>query len=191
MKKLFLTIVSGLILSAFAPNNTVVWQGDNSHTKVGFTITHLQLSEIDGYFKNVSATITGTKEDFSDAIAEFTAQSNSIFTDNDQRDAHLKGEDFFEADKFTTISFKSTSIKKAKSGNLIVSGNLTMRGITKPVTLSATAKVGINPMSNKKTAGFRITGKIKRTDFNLGAKFPNAMLSNEVAIYANAEFVKQ
>ena len=175
---------------SFAPNSTT-WTVDPTHTKIGFTVTHMLVSDIDGYFKNVTTSVTCKKEDFTDAVVEFTAQSNSIFTDNEQRDGHLKSPDFFDVEKYNTISFKSTSFEKAPGNNYTIKGDLTIHGITKQVILTAIAKVGENPMSKKTLAGFKITGEIKRTDFNLGASIPSAIVSNEVAIVANVELIEQ
>ena len=119
-----------------------------------------------------------------------TGQVESINTDNEKRDEHLKSAEFFDASKFATITFKSTSFKKSGK-NYKVKGNLTLHGVTKPVELEAVVRTGTNPMSGKEVAGFKITGKIKRADFDLGSKYGAPMLSDEVQITANAEFGKE
>ena len=90
------------------------WTLDKAHAKLGFSITHLLVSDVEGSFKSIDATITSTKEDFSDAVIEFKGDAASITTDNTDRDTHLKSADFFEVEKFTSLSFKSTSIKKGE-----------------------------------------------------------------------------
>jgi len=190
MSKVIFTFILGLAAMSSVPNTTT-WSADPAHTKVGFTVTHMLVSDVGGYFKNVTASVSCTKDDFTDAVAEFTAQTNSVFTDNEQRDGHLKSSDFFDAEKYSTISFKSISFKKASGNNYTISGDLTIHGVTKPVILTAIAKVSENPISKKTIAGFKITGEIKRTDFNLGATIPAVIVSNEVAIVANAELIKQ
>lgn len=194
MKKLFLPALAIVLGSLFAFTHVekAVWKYDSAHAKVGFSISHMMISDVDGAFKNVEATVTTTKDDFSDAIAEMTAQVNSVNTDNDQRDEHLRGADFFDAEKFPSIEFKSTSFKKADADNVYtVTGNLTMHGVTKPVVLTAIARTGIHFMTKKDIAGFKITGKINRKDFGIGVQTPGAMLGEEVSIVANAEFIKE
>jgi polyisoprenoid-binding protein YceI len=194
MKKTILiaaTAVSLTALFAFKSDEPASWSVDNAHTKVGFSTTHLMVSDVEGYFKKVTATIKTSKMDFSDAVAEMTAQVNSVFTDNEQRDGHLQSPDFFDAAKFPTITFKSTSFKKGTGNNYTVTGNLTMHGVTKPVTLNAMARIAENPMSKKTTAGFKITGKINRKDFGIGASIPSEMVGEEIDLIINAEFIKE
>src|ERR1700744_1760526 len=150
-------LLAGLMLSAASYAQT--WSIDKGHSRVGFAITHLGINEIDGDFKTFEGKITTSKPDFSDATVELTADVNSINTDVDARDKHLKSADFFDAEKNPTLTFKSTSFKKGKGKDYTVTGNLTLHGVTKPVTLKATL-VGnaTNPMSKKELAGFRITG---------------------------------
>jgi len=186
---LFAVVVTALL--AFKPVEQSTWEADKAHSKLGFVITHLMVSDVEGSFKNFSAKVSGSKDDFSDAVVELTADVASVNTDNDQRDAHLKGADFFDAAKYPTLTFKSTSVKKASGNKYKVAGNLSFHGVTKPVTLDATLRgVTVNPMSKKSVAGFKVSGTIKRSDFNFGSKYPNAMLSDEVTLNANTEFVK-
>ena len=120
-----------------------------------------------------------------------TAGVSSVNTDNDMRDGYLKSADFFDAVKYPSIEFKSTSFKPTKTaGTYEVKGNLTMHGITKAVILSAIAKTGINPQNQKTIAGFKISGKINRKDFGLGSSMPSAVVGEDVEIFANAEFIK-
>lgn len=193
MKKftlLFAVLATALL--AFQPIESTTWEADKAHSKLGFLVTHLMVSDVEGSFKNFSATVTGSKEDFSDAVVTLTADVASVSTDNDQRDAHIKGEDFFDAAKFPTLTFKSTSVKKASGNKYKVAGNLSFHGVTKPVVLDAILRgITVNPMSKKSVAGFKVSGTIKRSDFNFGAKYPNAMLSDEVTLNANTEFVKK
>ena len=193
MKKLtlFATVAITAIFFAFTVVTNTTWTYDNNHAKVGFTVTHMMISDVEGSFKKATATLTTTKEDFTDAVVEMTADANSINTDNEKRDAHLQSADFFDVTQFPTLIFKSTSFKKTKTANTyVVKGNLTMHGVTKPVTLSAFAKTGTNPMSKKTVAGFKITGKLKRSDYGIGGGTPSAIVSDEVLINANAEFIK-
>ncbi len=188
MKKITI-IAAGLLLSAnsFAQS----WSIDKGHSRIGFGITHLMINEINGNFKSFEGKITSSKEDFNDATIEFSADMNSINTDVEARDKHLKSPDFFDAATNPTVTFKSVSFKKEKGNEYKLTGNLTMHGVTKSVTLKAVL-VGkaTNPMSKKEMAGFRITGTINRGDFSIGASMPAAMLSEVVNITANTEFSK-
>jgi len=185
MKKVGLSIVI-LLFAVTAFSQT--WVSDASHSRLGFTISHLMISDIAGNFKQFEIKAVSSKPDYSDAKIELTAQIASINTDNDKRDEHLNGEDFFDAKKFSTLNFKSTSLKKMKGKNFKLSGDLTMHGITKPVVLDL-AFVGkvINPMSKKEIVVFNIRGKLKRSDFAIGSKYPAAMVGDEVTLIANAE----
>lgn len=192
MKKLFLLVaVLSTALFAFKSVAPPSWEADTAHSKLGFVVTHLLITDVEGSFKNFQSKITAEKPDFSDAVVELTAEVNSVNTDNDKRDEHLKGADFFDAAKFPQLTFKSTSVKKVSANKYKVNGNLTFHGVTKPVTLDATLRgVTTNPMSKKATAGFKVSGTIKRADFGFGTKYANAMLSDEVTLNANTEFVK-
>ena len=188
MKKVTI-LLTGLVLSAASYAQT--WSIDKGHSRVGFGITHLSINEIDGDFKTFEGKITTSKPDFADATIEFTADVNSINTDVEARDKHLKSADFFDAEKNPTLTFKSTSFKKEKGKEYKVTGNLTLHGVTKPVTLTAIlVGTATNPMSKKEMAGFRITGSIKRTDYGIAASMPETMLSEKVELVANTEFSK-
>jgi len=183
-------ITTGLFSFTAAQMST--WNYDSAHAKVGFSVSHMTLSDCDGYFKDVTATVKASKADLTDAVAEMTAQVSSVNTDNQKRDEHLVSADFFDAAKYPTINFKSTSFKKAKLPNAyVISGNLTMHGVTKPVSFAAVIKTGTNPYSKKETAGFKVTGKINRKDFGIAESTPAAMVGEDVSININAEFIKE
>jgi polyisoprenoid-binding protein YceI len=188
MKKT-IVVFAGLLLSAASYAQT--WSIDKGHSRVGFGITHLTINEIEGDFKSFDGKITSSKEDFSDATIEFSADVNSVNTDVEARDKHLRSADFLDAEKNPKLTFKSTSFKKESGKEYKVTGNLTLHGVTRPVTLTAVL-VGkaTNPMSKKEMAGFKITGNIKRTDFGIGATMPETMLSENVKLNANTEFSK-
>ncbi|WP_432708581.1 YceI family protein [Pedobacter sp.] len=193
MKKLVLfAAVLSTTLFAFKPAAEFIWGADTAHSKLGFEITHLMISDVQGSFKKFESKITASKDDFSDAVVELSADVNSVNTDNEKRDAHLLNADFFDAEKYPTLTFKSTSFKKVATNKYKVAGNLTFHGVTKPVVLDATLRGISNNQATKKTiAGFKVTGTIKRSDFNFGTKYATAMLSDEVMLNANTEFVKK
>ena len=192
MKKVFLSLAAGLLsLATFAQT----WSLDKAHSNVSFTITHMMISDVDGSFKSYDAKLTSSKVDFSDAVFEFSAEVGSINTSNDMRDGHLKGADFFDAAKYSAVTFKSTSIKKAKGQNYTISGNLTMHGVTKHVKLVAIGAVKAvkDPWGNIKT-GFRVTGVVNRKDFgltwNAALEAGGVVVSEEVTITCNIELTK-
>lgn len=190
MKKTLITLFTAVGLLAFKPvaDN---WTVDSAHSKLGFTVTHMLVSDVEGQFKNFTATITSSKDDFSDAVVELSADVASVTTDNDGRDNHIKGADFFNAAQFPKMTFKSTSFQKTGDKTYKVTGNLTLKGVTKPVVLDATFRgVYTNQMNKKTVAGFKVSGTVKRKDFGIGANFPSAAVSDEVTLVANTEFIK-
>lgn len=190
MKKI--TCFAFLLAASISTFAQTSWKSDKAHSQLKFDIQHLGVSTVSGAFTDFDATVTAAKPDFSDAAFELTAQATSINTGIEQRDNHLRSADFFDAANIPTLTFKSTSLKKVSEGKYKVTGDLTLHGVTKPVTLDLWYRGTIeNPMSKKPTAGFRVTGSIKRGDFGIGAKFPAGALSEEVAIFADGEFVKQ
>jgi len=182
-----------IFLTLFALGATAqTWSVDKAHSKLGFSVTHLMVSSVEGNFNTFDAKITSSKEDFSDAVVELTADINSIDTDNEQRDNHLKSPDYFDAAKFSTASFKSTAFKKVADKKYKLVGNLTLRGVTKPVELDVVFNgTAVHPYTKKTIAGFKVSGTIKRTDFEIAPSTPGAALSDEVNIETNAEFVKE
>ncbi len=192
MKKIAIIILvaSTALLFSFKPTEKTTWILDKSHAKVGFTVVHILISEVEGWFKTFDASLTTTKDDFSDAQVEMTAYVNSINTENEQRDTLLKSPDFFDAEKYPTIVFKSKTFTKTDAQNYKVTGDITMHGITKKIVLDVVSKTAINPMSKKTIAGFKITGTLNRSDFNIGTATGSSIISDEVTIIANAEFIK-
>ncbi|MCC9138479.1 YceI family protein [Pontibacter silvestris] len=190
MKNLLILVFAVLSLSAFTTLNSV-WKNDDAHSQLSFTVSHLGIADVTGTFNDFDATVTSSKPDFSDASFEMTAKTASINTRVEDRDKHLKSADFFNVEKYPTLTFKSTSVKKADKNNYKLKGNLTLNGVTKPVTMDLVYRGTVeNPMSKKQTAGFQVTGTIKRSDFNLGNGFPAPMISDEVRIKADGEFVQ-
>ena len=189
MKKIILSAAALFLLATAGFSQT--WNWDKAHSQLFFGITHMGINDITGTFSDVTAKITSSKDDFSDAVVELTADINSINTGNEQRNTHLKSPDFFDAAKFGSLTFKSTSFSKTSGKNYEVKGDLTFHGVTKPVVLKATFNGTIvNPQSKKTVGGWKVTGTIKRMDFGIATGFPATMLSDDVALTANAEFVK-
>lgn len=144
----------------------VKWKVDQAHSNVKFSVTHMVVSEVEGYFRNFEGTVEHTKADLSDAKILFTVDVNSINTDNERRDGHLKSDDFFNAEKFPKMKFESTSFTPAGGKKYKLTGNLTIRDITKPVTFDVTYNGSVTN-GGKTKSGFKATTTINRFDYNL------------------------
>jgi len=187
MKKIALAILLATTTTASFAQTT--WKSDPMHSQLKFDISHMGVSTVSGAFTDFAATILSEKKDFSDAKFELTAQASSINTGIEARNKHLKNADFFDVEQFPTLTFQTTSLKKVSGDKYKLSGNLTMHGVTKPVTMDLTYRGTVqNPRSKKDLAGFHMSGEILRSDFGLGAKFPEPMLGEKVMIIADGEF---
>lgn len=190
MKKLTLALSAFVLLTAFTAT-TGTWKSDDPHSQLGFTVTHLGIADVSGTFNDFDVEVSSAKPDFSDAVFTLTAQVASIDTRVEARDNHLKSADFFDVAKYPTLQFKSTGLTKSGKNTFKVTGDLTLHGVTKPVTMDLTYRGTVeNPMSKKQTAGFTVSGVIKRSDFVVGNGFPAPMISDEVRIKADGEFVQ-
>ena len=189
MKKISLL----LLMSVFSfYGSAQTWKNDKNHSQLKFDITHLGVSTVSGAFTDFEATITTSKPDFSDAVFTLTAKTASINTGVDRRNEHLKSADFFDVATIPELSFKSTGIKGTGKDRYQLTGDLTMHGVTKAVTLDLWNRgIYVNPQNKKQLAGFRATGVVKRADFGIGPKFSPPMLSEEVTIIADGEFGQQ
>jgi polyisoprenoid-binding protein YceI len=191
MKKIsYILAALSITLLSFIKLQSSIWALDTIHSNLRFSVTSLQISEIEGTFKMTKSTITAQKEDFSDAVVLMTADASTIDTENTDRDTHLKSADFFDTAKYPAITFKSNRFEKTSENKYKVTGDLTMHGITKEIVLEAVARYGTHPMSKKTLAGFKVTGTIKRSDFGIASSTPVAMLNDEVSIVANAQYAK-
>lgn len=172
-----------------------IWKIDPLHSEVEFKIRHLMISNVTGYFGTFDATVESSNDDFTDAKITFETDVNSISTKNDQRDEHLKTEDFFHAAQYPKITFTSTGVAKKGSDEYKVTGDLTIRGVTKPVELDVEFN-GIQKDAYGQTkAGFEVKGKINRKDFGLTynavTETGGIMLSDEVKLIAGVQLTKQ
>jgi len=187
-KTIILCVIALLSTAAFAQST---WKNDPMHSKLGFTVTHLMVSDVDGIFKDFTCTISASKPDFSDAKFQLTVNTTSINTDVDYRDKDLRSPNYFDVAKFPTMTFTSTGITRAAANHYKLTGNLTLKGVTKPVTMDLWYRGTItNPMSKKDDAGFKLTGVIRRSDFAFASQAGTTMLSDEITINANGEFAK-
>jgi polyisoprenoid-binding protein YceI len=168
-----------------------VWTIDNTHSGVGFQIRHF-VSKVRGKFKDVKGTITADESAWQNAVVDVEISTASISTDNDRRDAHLRSPDFFAADSFPTIRFRSTRIERNGDAAKIY-GDLTIRGVTRPVVLDGTM-TGIMKSAQGDRVGFEAAATINRLDYgvkwNRAAEAGGAMLGDEVKIEINVEAVR-
>lgn len=178
-----------IILPLVASAQTTTWASDPAHSRLGFTVKHLSVSEISGYFGDFQTTVSYAKADMSDMKVKVTAKISSINTGIEMRDNHLKSADFFDAEKYPELTFVSTSFKKVDDKHGKLEGELTFHGVTKPITLDVTYYGTVtNPMNSNETAGFKITGKVNRQDYGVGTGFADNFISDTVHIVADAEF---
>ncbi len=194
MKKISSILAGALMLASVGVNAQSKWTVDGSHSNVKFSVSHLVISEVEGSFTKFDGTIDAPGADFNNAQINFTVDVNSVNTDNEGRDKHLKGDDFFNAEKFPKMTFKSTSFKKGKGNNYTLEGNLTIRDITKKVKFDVTyGGTMVDPWGNTK-AGFKTTAKISRKEFGLlwskVTEAGGAVVGDEVTMILKLEFGK-
>ena len=174
-------IVCLITYSAVAQTN---WKIDPVHSSIQFDVTHLVVSTVTGSFTEFSGNLTSSGETFENSKVECSVNVNSIDTENLTRDKHLKEDDFFNAQKSPSISFKSTSFKKTGDNQYKIEGDLTIRDVTKTVSFMATNSGTVN--TGKKTiSGFKVTGQINRFDFNL--KWDDTLDSGSLVVGENVD----
>lgn len=143
------------------------WKIDAAHTNVNFTVSHMVIAEVTGSFKEFEGTVTASKDDFSDAQISVSIKTASINTENNDRDNHLRSADFFDAANHPVITFISTKAESIGNGKLAITGDLTMRGVTKRVVLDAKFKgQAVNPWGQL-VAAFKASAVIKRKEWGL------------------------
>jgi len=174
---------------AFAQTST--WVPDKAHSEVGFTVVHLGLSKVRGHFGNIGGKILWNDADITKSSVDVTIDVNTVDTGVSGRDADLKSDHFFDVAQFPTATFTSTSV--VKNGNkLTVTGNLTLHGVTKPVTLEVEGPTGPIPgMDHKPHSGFSGTTTVSRTAFGVGSKLPAAVVSDDVQLTVDLDVAKQ
>ena len=171
------------------------WTIDPAHSEIGFKIKHLVISTVSGKFTSFEGKLEGDPEDFTQSQISFTADIDSINTGNEQRDGHLKSGDFFDAAKHPKLSFSSTAIVNKNGSDYKVTGDLTIRGTTKPIILNVDFGGIQNNMYGQTVAGFEITGKINRQEYGLTwsavTEAGGIVVSDDVKLAIDAELVKQ
>jgi len=195
MKKL-LSIMATLLLISNISFAQVKWSVDPAHTNVRFEVNHLGISFVDGEFTKLDGNIeTKDSTSFENAKVEFEIDVNSINTRVEARDQHLKSDDFFSAEKFPKMTLKNATLKKSGKGKYKLAGELTIKGVTKPVSFNVIQNNGIitDPWS-KTRAGFTASTVINRFDYNISYddKLPSGVpaVAADIEITVNVEVVK-
>lgn len=181
-------LAAALVLaSASAFASTEAYTIDGSHTQANFTWTHFGFSNPSAGFNKISGMINFDAGNPVQSSVDVTIAIDSLNTQVEKLDEHLKKADFFDAEKFPTATFKSSKIAKAAGKDMFaVTGDLTIHGVTKPVTIDAKLnRADVHPMSKKPTVGFDGSVTIKRSDFGMGAYVPN--VSDEIRIHITTE----
>jgi polyisoprenoid-binding protein YceI len=174
---------------------SITWKIDPAHSEIQFKVKHLMITTVTGYFRKFDCEVISETEDFNSTTSiKFTADIDSIETNNEQRDTHLKSEDFFNAEKYGQVIFVGTKYD-ALNNSATLYGNLTVRGITKPIRLDVDfAGLVVDPYGQKK-AGFTVNGRISRKEFELKwnavTEGGSVVVSDEVKIHAEVQLVKQ
>ncbi len=192
MNKLILS--AALTLSSFALAST--WEIDTAHAAGNFSVKHMMVSNVNGTLGDVTGKVEVDDKDITKSKVEASIDMNGINTKQAKRDEHLKSPDFFDVAKFPTTTFKSTKIEKGQGNKLKVTGDLTMRGVTKSVVLDGeiTPEV-VNPFSGAKARGFSGTTTVNRKDFGLtwnkALEAGGVMVGEDVKVSVEAELVKK
>lgn len=171
-----------------------IWNIDPSHSEIQFKVKHLVISTVTGRFNSFSGKAETSGEDFENAKITFEADIDSIFTNNADRDAHLKSDDFFNAEKFPKISFESSSFKKTGDNSYKLTGNLTMRDVTKEVALDVEYGGMVTDPYGQTKAGFEISGAVSRKEFGLNwnaiTEAGSVVVADNIALQLNVQLVK-
>jgi polyisoprenoid-binding protein YceI len=182
MKKMNL-IAAFMLVAGFATAQAT-WKVDKGHSNIQFTVIHNLIAEVNGQFKEFDGTIVSEGDSFKGTNVEFIIKTASISTGIENRDNHLKGEDFFDAEKFPDIKFKG--ILQREDGVYTLVGDLTMRDVTKKVTFDVTYRGSVDTGKGIR-AGFRVNGKINRLDY--GVKWSNKLASGELVVADEVELI--
>ncbi len=171
------------------------WVVDPAHSEIQFKVKHLMITTVTGYFRDYNIEVETDEDDFTKASSIiFTAKTSSIDTNNSQRDTHLKSDDFFNAEKFDVVKFVGKSFAKAGE-NYELQGDLTIRDITKPLTLEVEYGGIVTDPYGQTKAGFTVDGKIKRKEFNLTwdavTEAGQVVVSNDIRIHCEVQLIKQ
>lgn len=183
------------VIMTFAVSAQNAWTVDPVHSNVKFSVTHLLVSEVEGNFKVYTGAIRSSTADFANSVVEFSVDANSINTENEMRDNHLKSADFFNAAQYPKMSFKTTAWKKVGPQNYTLEGDLTIRDVTKPISFAVVYGGTMQDGYGNTKAGFKATAVINRFDFGLKwnslTEAGGAVVGKDVRITLNLQFVQK
>ncbi|MFT4790491.1 MAG: polyisoprenoid-binding protein YceI [Arcticibacterium sp.] len=170
--------------------NNTNWTIDNTHSEIAFKVKHMMISTVTGHFEDFESNAKTDGDNFNNAIIAFSAKTNSINTKNNDRDTHLKSDDFFNSEQYPEMTF----VSKSFTGEQLI-GDLTIRDVTKEITLNAELNgIAVDPYGQTK-AGFEIKGEINRKDFNLTwsavTEAGSIVVSDKVKLVIDLQFIKQ
>lgn len=189
MKKTTLSLL--FLITSVCGFSQSVWTLDPGHSRVGFTVTHHMISEVDGYFRTFEGKMSATKEDLSDAVFELTVQMASLNTENEMRDGHLKSPDIFDVVKFPVMTFKSTAFKQISGNRYKMTGDLTIKGVTKALSLDVTmVGPGKNERAKRFEMGVKGVGTLSRLAYGVGVNLDTFSVSDDVELRVTGEFDK-
>ena len=191
---MYLFVIIGMFILSPAWSQKT-WKVDPAHSNILFSVTHLVISEVEGSFSKYSGTLVANEDDFTDAVIVFNVDVNSINTNNEMRDNHLKSDDFFKAGKYPEITFKSEEFKKINDKKYEQSSELKNKEVTKKVKFNVEYKGKVlDPYGNTK-AGFKATSEINRFDYGLKwnavTEAGGAVVSQDVKIILNIQLTLQ
>jgi polyisoprenoid-binding protein YceI len=191
MNRLLMTAGLLVLGAPLALAQTSTWTTDPMHSEVDFSVLHLSLSRVHGRFGKIAGTIKLNAADISRSSVLVTIDASTVDTGETARDQHLKSADFFDVAHYPVASFVSTSVAR-RGGSLVVTGNLTLHGVTRPVTLAVEGPQGpVTGMDHKPHEGYSATATISRLAFGIGPKFPNAVVGDEIQLTIELDAVKQ
>lgn len=171
-----------------------IWNIDPTHSEIQFKVKHLVISTVTGNFKSFSGSLETKGDSFDKASVQFEADIDSVATNTEDRDAHLKSDDFFNAEKYPTLNFKSTSFKIIDGNKYEMIGNLTIRDITKEITLAVEHGGTVEDSYGQTKAGFEIAGNINRKEFglkwNATTEAGSIVVADQIKLYLNVQIVK-
>lgn len=171
------------------------WNIDPTHSEIQFKVKHLVISTVTGYFRSFTGSIETDGDSFDGAKLTFEADTGSVDTNNEDRDTHLKSDDFFNAEKYPKLKFESTSFKHTGGDKYELTGNLTIRDITKEVTLDVEHGGTVDDPYGQTKAGFELRGSINRKEFDLKwsavTEAGNVVVGDEVKLYLNVQVIEQ
>jgi polyisoprenoid-binding protein YceI len=170
------------------------WTVDNLHSQIGFKVKHMMITNVNGTFNSFTAEAHTNGDNFNDAKFDFSAAIDSINTGVADRDAHLKSDDFFNAESYPELTFKSTSVTQQDDENFVIKGDMTIRDVTKPIELHAEfGGVVVDPYGQTK-AGLTVNGKIKRSEFGLKwsaiTEAGSIVVADDIKLVCEIQFIK-